>query len=839
MNLFLEEQLAHLRQREILCKALQRQRLRAVMRGRRALRPRVRHALMVGLTVLALLLVTLALASPAAAHLAVAAHSFGGTGADSGEDLVVDAAGNRYLTGSFQGRATFGSGAGAVTLTSRGQDDAFVARVDAAGALVWVRQIGGSLSDQGRGIALLPDGSLAVVGHFRTTIDFVGSDTRLSSRGQSDTFLARYSRDGQLLWALRAGGTGVDNGLRIAADGAGNVIVTGNFAGQATFADSASPAAATLTSAGSGDVFLVKYDSTGRLLWARRAGGTGNDSGRDVAVAHSGAIFLAGLFRATASFPSPGGRAALSSAGSDDLFVARYSPDGDLRWAVRGGGAASDRALAITVDTQERSYVTGFFTDAATLGGIDLTGEGKEIYLAELSPDGVVLQAVSAGGAGVDEAHGIARDAQGTLYLTGTYEDTAFFGSGARLRELRQRSRGESGPNSSILVAAFDASLQPTFVEGVGREALPGVQVGNAIVVDSGGRVHVTGHAHDGQLGVGTGILDLGGHGEGDVLLATYETGATGEVFYLSSSSGGTIDGIGFADADVLAYDPANNRWSVLIDGSDIGLANTDIDAFEWVDAETLLMSFDTPIVLPGIAGTVDDSDIVRFIPSQLGATTSGRFELFFDGSDVGLTSNDEDIDAIGIITVNLQPEAVGATNLPGGGQLMISTLGPASVPGDAGELRAEHEDLLVFNATSMGENASGSWELFYDGSSDALGDETPAGIAALWLLPDARQFVFGPGAPVKMSGMQSGDGADLVQCQLVALDGFDVCAPRIFFPSSAAGFVGEVVDAFSVGDSGVLGDIGDGDDTEAGPPEDPNDAPNQDSSLFLPLIRR
>lgn len=86
--------------------------------------------------------------------------------------------------------------------------------------------------------------------------------------------------------------------------------------------------------------------------------------------------------------------------------------------------------------------------------------------------------------------------------------------------------------------------------------------------------------------------------------------------------------------------DPANNKWSVRIDGSDIGLANTDIDAFEWRPDGSQLISLDTAVTLPGIPFTVEDTHIVRFIPTRLGATTEGRFEFFFDGTDVGLDSD-------------------------------------------------------------------------------------------------------------------------------------------------------------------------------------------------------
>jgi hypothetical protein len=81
----------------------------------------------------------------------------------------------------------------------------------------------------------------------------------------------------------------------------------------------------------------------------------------------------------------------------------------------------------------------------------------------------------------------------------------------------------------------------------------------------------------------------------------------------------------------------------LFVDGSDIGLANTDVDAFELQGDGTLLMSFDTNFTLTGF-GAVDDSDILRFTPTSTGNTTAGTWSWHFDGSDVGLTTNDEDV---------------------------------------------------------------------------------------------------------------------------------------------------------------------------------------------------
>ena len=157
-----------------------------------------------------------------------------------------------------------------------------------------------------------------------------------------------------------------------------------------------------------------------------------------------------------------------------------------------------------------------------------------------------------------------------------------------------------------------------------------------------------------------------------------------------------------FKDEDILVYDIATDTWSMYFDGSDVKIGNTDVDAFHINPDGTILMSFVHPINFAAPLGKVDDSDIVKFIPTQLGEDTIGTFELYFDGSDVGLTTGSEDIDALSIAQ---------------DGRLIISTYGTVNVPG----VEAKDEDLLAFLSTSLGDNTQGTWSLYFDGSDVEL----------------------------------------------------------------------------------------------------------------------
>lgn len=173
-----------------------------------------------------------------------------------------------------------------------------------------------------------------------------------------------------------------------------------------------------------------------------------------------------------------------------------------------------------------------------------------------------------------------------------------------------------------------------------------------------------------------------------------------GSPLYFSLLDAGSVGGVSADNEDIVFLDGTGFRLS--FDGSDVGLAGLRIDAFSWIDATSLLLSFDDPGSLPGIAGTVDDSDLVRFDASSLGASTAGSFSLYLDGSDVGLTTSGEDVDAVEILP---------------GGHLLVSTINTVSVTGAAGE----DEDLLEFAPNTLGPVTSGSFSLYFDGSDVLL----------------------------------------------------------------------------------------------------------------------
>ncbi|MEQ1760930.1 MAG: phytase [Vicinamibacterales bacterium] len=170
---------------------------------------------------------------------------------------------------------------------------------------------------------------------------------------------------------------------------------------------------------------------------------------------------------------------------------------------------------------------------------------------------------------------------------------------------------------------------------------------------------------------------------------------APSAVMYFSVDAAAIVGGLTVADEDVVATNGVT--FSMFFDGSDVGLDTAAIDALAVTSPNTLLLSFVNPQVVPGIAGTVDDSDLVLFTATTLGDTTAGTFSLYFDGSDVGLSTSNEDLDAVDVL-----PD----------GRLVISTKGAFDVPGAVGV----GQDLMVFTPGSTGPTTAGTWEMYVNG---------------------------------------------------------------------------------------------------------------------------
>jgi len=239
---------------------------------------------------------------------------------------------------------------------------------------------------------------------------------------------------------------------------------------------------------------------------------------------------------------------------------------------------------------------------------------------------------------------------------------------------------------------------------------------------------------------------------------------------YFSTANNVVLPGLPDGDdADIYAWDGAN--YSRIFDASVAGIIGSeDIDALFVIDADTFYMSFLTPANVPTV-GNVDDSDIVLY--------DAGVWSLFFDGSDVGLTTDGEDVDAFGIL-----PDDT----------ILISTSANPSVPGLAG---LADEDLLLFTPTSTGANTSGAWSVYFDGSDVGLtaGGEDVDGAVVATGNGDIYLSTWGD---FNVTGL-SGTDEDVFICTPDSIGTTTACASfTMFFDGSVNGITNDL-DAISL----------------------------------------
>jgi hypothetical protein len=414
---------------------------------------------------------------------------------DDGNGVAVDSEGNVFTTGYFKSKATFGPGeANQVVLTSFGQD-VFVAKYGPGGGLRWVRQVR-SQAAWGVGVGADGVGNCYVLGYFFPQITFAkGEPGEVMFDGlASDLFLAKYDREGNFVWARKAGGLFSEYAGALAVDAAGNCYVTGRYGSDATFGEG-EPNETKLAGLGGNngeDIFVAKYDTNGKLQWAKSAGGRSGNRGSGIAVDGAGNSYVVGRYSSVSTFgPGEANETTLTgpAGGNDEIFVAKFGPNGNLAWVRSGqGGGDHDQGNAIAVDAAGNSVATGTFRGVAPFGAtfnqaqLDLAAE-DDIFVVKHDTDGNLQWVKMAFGPFSEVSLGVAMDSTGNAYITG-YAFNVTFGAG---------ETGETnviGPGGDdIFLAKYDTNGVVQWARSAGG---PGNDRGQGMAYGAGA-VHVVG----------------------------------------------------------------------------------------------------------------------------------------------------------------------------------------------------------------------------------------------------------------------------------------------------------------------------------------------------------
>ena len=337
------------------------------------------------------------------------ATSCGGANIDEGRSITIDTIGNIYIIGNYRNILTIKQydsapiGGGTIGLSTYGTitsvnslNDIFVIKYNSSGQVLWAASCGGSSTEQGNSITTDKDNNVYVTGSYQSTMTIkqyasapsgggaVGLSIygTLTSSGGQDIFIIKYNSSGQALWATSCGGTSTDQGNSITTDKDNNVYVTGNFNGTMTIKQYASAPSGggavglsiygTITTAGLSDIYIVKYNSIGQVLWGTSCGSSLSDNCYSVAADNEN-IYLTGTFKNAitikqfASAPVSGGAIGLSTygtltttnTGTDDIFILKYNSSGQVVWATNCEGSGGELSYSIATDNYGNVYITG------------------------------------------------------------------------------------------------------------------------------------------------------------------------------------------------------------------------------------------------------------------------------------------------------------------------------------------------------------------------------------------------------------------------------------------------------------------------------------------------
>lgn len=441
------------------------------------------------------------------------AKAMGGQGTDQGRVIQVDGAGNVYTTGRFQGIVDFDPGSGVFNLTSAGNYDIFISKLDAVGNFVWAKAMGGTSNDYGLSIIFDGAANVYTTGHFEGTSDFdPGMGTfNLSSAGINDIFISKLDASGNFLWAKRVGDTSDDYGYSITLDGVGNVYTTGAFAGTVDFDPGSG--VFNLISAGGSGIFISKLDGSGNFVWAKAIGGS---YGQAIAMDGLGNVYTTGRFQGTGDFDPGVGVFNLTAVGVSDVFISKLNASGNFVWARGFGGTSWDFGTSIALDGTGNVYTTGSFQDTVDFdpgsGISNLSSAGSfDIFISKLDTAGNYIWTRRMGGTGTEFVQSIANDGAGNVYITGDFEGTSDFDSGSGIFNLIS-----SGLNN-IFISKLDVS--GNFV-WAGRMGGTGINSGNSLVLDGSGNIYTTGYfTGTSDFDPGTSVFNLSSGGGNDIFI--------------------------------------------------------------------------------------------------------------------------------------------------------------------------------------------------------------------------------------------------------------------------------------------------------------------------------
>ncbi len=314
--------------------------------------------------------------------------TFGGSGVEFAGDMLLDNVGNIYLTGYFQATVDFDPNTSIFNMTVSGSAaGGFLQKLDISGNFIWAKKIGGNSFESGVSIALETSGNIILTGYFQGTTDFDPNAgiVNITSSGLQDAFILKLNSNGEYIWVKKIGGNATAFSTKVCIGLSGDLYVSGHFMETVDFDPNAG--VTNIASAGNFDVFLLKLNSSGNLIWVKTMGGIDEEYIWDIVLDNCENIYTTGAFKSSVDFDPNAGVAALTSNGFNDIFIQKLDKDGNLSWVRRIGGTSLDTAFGISLQA-DNILLTGFFYDTVNFNPnvgtpLELTALADDIFIAK------------------------------------------------------------------------------------------------------------------------------------------------------------------------------------------------------------------------------------------------------------------------------------------------------------------------------------------------------------------------------------------------------------------------------------------------------------------------
>ncbi|MDJ1172460.1 SBBP repeat-containing protein [Roseofilum sp. BLCC_M154] len=374
----------------------------------------------------------------------------GTEGSDRTSGVTVDDFGNVYVVGTTDGN---------LDGENAGQEDAFVAKYDVDGNLLWKKQLGTVAIDETRGITVDETGKVYITGH-------TFGDLESANQGLSDVFILKLDADGQELLQKQIGSSSDDYATSITVDETGNIYLSGFTGGNLHG-----------THAGGYDPWVAKYDANGEPIWSDQFATSSHEGAIDIAIDSLGNTYLIGH-----TYGALGGE----NAGSQDAFIIKYNAQGVKEWQKQLGTAEYEEGHSLAIDSEDNIYITG--NTQGSLGG---ENQGlQDIFITKFNPQGDELWQQQFGSISQDSASRLAIDQNDVIHLAGfttnTLNDQTITGGQDAFLMLVDKEGKHL--ETQTLGTANNDTAQDIVIDRSGNFYLTGYTEGNLAAENAGGK---------------------------------------------------------------------------------------------------------------------------------------------------------------------------------------------------------------------------------------------------------------------------------------------------------------------------------------------------------------